>query len=210
MGFKEFENRVVLILIVIFIYSYAIEAILSNNVEMTIPTFFILCSVTLLLVLKDNNVKIFRLEDYLILTLIIYVLIHSIFISEPMEAIKVILGSLAVFFIGRYVNIQEKRHYEFIKRIINICGYVLLTAIVINFLNGSNQYRVTVGDTHPVAIGELLGIFCLINLFDEKGISKNKWGITNVIIGLFTMIAIVGSRGAFFSTILSILKTKFG
>lgn len=209
MKLKEFENRVLLVLIVILIYSYAIEAIFFNNIDITIPTFFILCSVILFLVLKNNSIKTLLLEDYLILVFVIYILLHSIFISELMETIKVIFGSLVAFFIGRYADIKRKSHYEFIKKVINICGYVLLTAIIINFLNGSNQYRVTVGDTHPVAIGELLGIFSLINLFDEKGINKNKWGITNAIIGLFMMIAIVGSRGALFSTILSILLILF-
>lgn len=209
MKLKEFENRVLLVLIVILIYSYALEAIFFNSIDITILTFFILCSMILFLVLKNDSLKTLRLEDYLILVFVIYILLHSIFISEPMETIKVIFGSLVAFFIGRYANIHRERHYEFIKRIINICGYVLLVAIIINFLNGSNQYRVTIGDTHPVAIGELLGIFSLVNFFDEKGINKNKWGIVNTIIGLFVMIAIVGSRGAFFSTILSILLILF-
>ncbi|NYE05892.1 O-antigen ligase [Bacillus niacini] len=199
------QDKILPFLMVVFIYSYALEAILIKNIDMTIPTFFIICLVIILLVFQKNSLKIFNVEDYIILTFILYLLTHSIFISEPQEALKIIFGSIIAFYIGRYADMLKEGNYKFLKKTINIFTYILLIFIFINFFSDSNQYRVTVGESNPIAIGELLGIFAILNFFDENGINKSKIEILNTFIGLFVILAIVGSRGAFFATILSIV-----
>jgi O-antigen ligase len=199
------QNKILPFLMVVFIYSYALEAMLIKNIDMTIPTFFIICLVIILLVFQKNSLKIFNVEDYIILTFILYLLTHSIFISEPLEALKIIFGSIIAFYIGRYADMLKEGNYKFFKKTINIFTYILLIFILLNFFGDSNQYRVTVGESNPIAIGELLGIFAILNFFDENGINKSKIEILNTFIGLFVILAIVGSRGAFFATILSIV-----
>ncbi|MGE6754760.1 O-antigen ligase family protein [Rossellomorea sp. NPDC071047] len=201
---RKYENQIIIVLAISLIFSYAIEAIISPNLDLTLPILIFTTLFVILGILITSRIKKFHVEDGILFIFIIYILLHSIFITNIISTMHIILGSLIAYYIGRIINIKDTNDFLFFRKITNIYGYILICFIVFNYFNSISQYRVTVGSTHPVAIGELLGLFVIINFLSPNGVNKHLIGRLNAFIGLATMLFIVGSRGAFFSVILCI------
>lgn len=193
---------------VLFLFSYALEAIFLNGKDLTVLMFIITLVLIMFNIICNKGIPKFNIVDMFLFLLISYTLLHSMFISKPTYGFKFIIASLVPYFIGRYIYLDIKQ-YKYFKRITNIVSWIVITSLIIAFIHSSNNYRVVIGNTHPVALGELMGIFVITNLFNIKGLNTTKFSLSNVIIGLLVMLLILGSRGAFFSTVIAIFVVYF-
>ncbi|GAB6614595.1 hypothetical protein bcgnr5406_27960 [Bacillus cereus] len=197
-------NKILIVNAVLFIYSYVLEAIFFTDFDLTIP-FFLICIILICANIIYSS-KIIRLNstDWLIIILVIYIYIHSIFISSPIIASKIVIGAIAAYFLGRYIIVNAE-FYKTFHLSVNVASWMMIIALIVQYINSDTRYRVVIGDTHPVALGELIGIFVITNFFNASKAQKPIFSYVNAIIGLFVMFVILGSRGAVISTVCSIL-----
>lgn len=202
------KNKLIILLVVSYIYSYAYESMFNLNINLTIVILGILSLLIFYpFLIGKKEIRKPNLFDILILIFILYIFIHFYLGSSLNAIINLLFGSIIAFFIGK--NTDLIGYKAFFVKVINLYSYVLFFFIINNYLNATYQYRITVGDAHPVAIGELIGIFLIVNIWGREGKTSLLLRLISIIIGIVLMVFIVGSRGAFFAVLISILLIYF-
>ncbi|WP_418223288.1 O-antigen ligase family protein [Clostridium isatidis] len=198
---KESYKNLIMILSLIFIYGYGIKALINKS-QFTIIVFSVLVILSIYYCFKYKVIPKIVVTDYLILIFIIYIIFINLFKPNYEYSVEIIVSSLAPYFIGRLILLNSN-NYIILKRTINIISWVIIIKLFITYFQNIDAYRISIGNSTPIAIGELIGIFTIVNLFSVKDIKIDKVSIFNTIIGILVCFIILNSRGTVFSIIIS-------
>lgn len=199
-----------IIILTLFIFGYAL-----TNLSKLLPNlsiiFLFLSMITSIIVYKKIGNKFFwQFEDSTILVFIMIILISGLLQrTEFMSVRNVILGSVLPYYLGRTVNFNKIKNLNIFKNMVTILGGILLFNLYISyFFINSNKYRISVGDASVIALGEIIGLFSIVNYFEFLN-TKNKISMILFISGIVANFLILSSRSSAFLIIVSLLIASF-
>lgn len=209
MNFKldYYIEKIMILLMVILLYSYSLEYIIFDNLDITIMVFIFQLLAIIYLILITNKIIEFNIPDFFIIILISYVLLHVFLYGNYRNGFLFIASSITPYFLGRYSYIN-KFNYTTFRKLINISALITIIYLVIQSLETTGFNRGHYG-LSPVGLGELITIFIIVNLYNISEFNLDKKSSFFILIGFFTLAFLLGSRGAFLSTIITIFIVSF-
>lgn len=198
----HYRNKILIMMSIFIVYSYAIEKIFFKTLNLT-PVLMLLTIIYLFFfTIKEQRLIKINYSDSIIFTFIIYSLLNGLINNTVSSSLIFIYKSVIFYYIGRYILTINKDN-KYILYVMNTLSYIVLINIGINYFSGKSNFRITIEGTHPVAIGELVSFFIVSNYVYYRENKKIINGI-NALVGLLMQIIILGSRGAFLSSIITI------
>lgn len=190
------------------LYSYSLEAIFFKIVNLTI--IFYLISILLLFIYIFQTGYFLKIKsvDLWIIILIIYSLSHFFIRSSLVNSLDFIIKSLSVYFLGRYLFL-DKKNFKYFKTIINIYSWITIIYLIINTLKLSAISKELMGTLNHIALGELIGIFILVNWFFSISAKYKIIPLLNVFVGFFVLLFLISSRGALISVLITLFIIYF-
>ncbi|NGU13358.1 hypothetical protein G6Z35_11275 [Clostridium perfringens] len=201
---NQFINNLSCVLGILLMFSFNIKALFeSGNITMLLLVLLLLLNV--IYYLMEKRIYNITISDCIVYIFICYMFIHSIIFNTEINTIRAISMSFIPYFLFRYVDFN-KDTYEIVKKIINILAYSIMISITIKYLK-LNQftYRMSLQGSNSVAIGELIGFFCIINILNLKEFQSSYISRINYIIGIVFCMVILGARGA----VIAVIFTTF-
>lgn len=196
------SDNIKTLLIIIVMYSYALERILLKNIDLTMPTFIVLILYIISECMVTKKIPMIRDIDGIIYIFILITFFSGIINNNALKAINVCIKSFFPYFIARFITIKDR---NFFIKTINLMGYITIIALIINYSRSDTFYRVSIENGHPVAIGELVSFFLVTNYITMREGKHKRFNIINIVLGLIIEIVVLGARGALIAFIGSVI-----
>ena len=195
-------DNIKILLIITLMYSYVLERVILKGIDLTIPIFIVLILYIIFECIITKKIPKFRDIDGIMYIFILITLFSGLVNNNASDAIITCIKSFIPYFIARFIIIKDR---NFFIKIINLMGYITIIDLIINYFKSETLYRVSIEQGHPVAVGELVSFFLIVNYITMKDGKHKKLSTINIVIGLITEVVILGARGALIAFIGSVI-----
>jgi O-antigen ligase len=196
------------------LFSFGLELVFLDGAgNLTLILTVISICIVLFLIFKEIKFISLNKTDIALLFYVVIILIGSIFSDSVEGAITYFAYSVVFYFIGRFVFLRSNKSSIILITLFSLpIIYELLVRY--NTLLETNVLRVSLADgTSPIGIGEMLSFFIISSYYVVRFVEEHKitklFFIAGILIGLFEQIAVLSSRGATISVIITIVVTEF-
>ena len=199
---NRFIEKIILLLLIILIFSNGIEPLIGG-INMSVPLTSLVGVIIIIYTSIKKNIPKINISDLIIFLFIIYIISQGLIISNVNSVFRIIFASISFYYFGRFVKLDEE-NYLFVKNVINILSWMIIAQLILKY-DRFTSYRISIDGTSPIAVGEMMGIFSIINLFNLNGINKNFISTFNYIVGALINLFILSSRSSFFFILIATL-----
>lgn len=204
------EEKYNIIVITFFIFGYTLTNLSKMLPNLSIVFLFLSIITSIVVYKKIGNKLFWEFEDSLVLIFIMGILVSGLLQKTEFEDIRnVILGSLIPYYLGRTINFNKMKNLNIFEKTTIILGVILLSNLYFSyFFISSNKYRLSVGDASTIALGEIIGLFSIVNYFKFIK-TKDKKKLFLFLVGLIANFLILSSRSSAFLIVISLLIASF-
>lgn len=197
---KEVYKKLIVVFLVLFMFGFVLEGVTGIN-NIPVLSSLIALGLSIFLICKMKNIYAFKVVDGLIFIFLTYLIWLSLINNNFNITILVIVGAIFPYFIARTI-VWNGELEKIMLYTINIIAWIVIINLVILFLQNDGGTRVGIENTNHIAVGEMLGMFSIANLYGGRGNKIKSVNIFNYIIGIISCLILINARGAVLSIII--------